>query len=560
LTPPTTTSPIAYGSRLRTPTWEASPPRPEDDLPDHQLYAFALLALRNLTMGIEQEVYVIDEFGQLVNLSRDYPELSVPAKALPPGIVGPRQDMLLRNGGGDSPYYLDHREPPGFIDGKPVIGDEYFGALNEAVDFAREFITAPFRVRTAADIRRQHVRLDNAINRRLAAFGLTQLYGGAPIHVPPDGIKRTDYERYDVVRAADPEGFDEGRTTAGLQINLGTIPKQIRSRLVGLAGDSSHLLLAVSGATPFRWTSYAEGAKYRWDASNPQPDDSFLIDNGFASNRGPSWWRMQTTVATPPAYLPGDSAKARDAHLEAIGRPGAKSLFHVQDREQAFGLERRSPDTPPTIEERELVSLLSVADLVLGLQRLVSDPRRPQMSGQQRSDAARDAAENGMTGNLIDPDTGLPRNAYEILEDRLDLVRAGLEAFERGDLAAVLDSDARPVDGVSTSTIYNRAKEVLGTLKEIGTPAERMRSALDEYRRRDGGNPPNAFLPDGRRIITEDEARFLHGYTLAEQRTGLTTNREFVYAQALDLAEQAASGELRLEGASFSPEIDFLLD
>jgi gamma-glutamyl:cysteine ligase YbdK (ATP-grasp superfamily) len=557
---PTDPSPATYGRRLRIPSVEATPPRPEDDLPPSHFYAFALLALRNLTMGVEQEVYVIDETGRLVNLSKNYPDLSVSAKALPPGIMGPRDTMVPKDEDEDWPYYLDAKDPAGFVDGKPALADGYFGGVNEAVDFSREFITAPFKIRNASDVRRIHVRLENQISQRLAKARLTHLFGSAPHLIPADGIKRTDNARYKMVRDRDAEGFDEGRTTAGLQINLGTIPKQIRSRLVGLAGDSSHLLLAISGASPFRWTSYSEEANYRWDASNPKPGDSFLVDTGFHSNRAPTWWKMRTAVSTPLAYTPKDLAVARDAHLETNGLvPAYKntSLFHVQVREQSFGLEQRAPDTPPTVEERELVSLLSISDLILGLQRLVTDPRKQQLPGQVRADAAWDAAKNGMNGDLIDPDTGRPRNGYDILNDRLDAVRAGLEAYERGDLAGVLHPDNRAVDGVSTSTIYNRAKEVLGILKEIGTPADRMRAALENYRTHDASVPPEIVteLPSGQRIVTEDEAQFLHAYTLAEQRVGLTTDRDFVYERAIELKELAERGQLPLQTTRFTPEM-----
>lgn len=493
-------------------------PNSEATLSAKQIRHMALQTLRNLTLGMEQEVFVIGQDGKIVNLNHKYKSLNVSAK-----------------------------------DGAPRIGDGILGAVNEAGAGIREFITEPISVGSAGDIRDMIDRLDSKIAERLKREGLMPLLTSLPLLVPNGGMKVTDHPRYREVDGRDQNGFRHGMQTASMQINIGTIPAPLRARLVGMAGDSGHLIRALASSTPFSWSQYGPDITPVWKRHHKgraASKKAHLIDTDMASIRPYVWNEMRTARIMPPIYDQQQYDKSRAEALMKAGVnpiPGNLGLDHSTERITVFGRELREPDSVPTKEERELLCILGVTNLVRDLRTLVNNPDAAQTPLDEREKNFWSSSQQGMQANFVDPKTRQPMNAYALQRKQLNEVRGALEAYERGDYEGVLDApaDSSSEQMPSESTLYNRAMEVLARVQELGTPAERMKGALNRYRNDHGiGEAFAPHTPEGVRIVTEDEALFLHGFLLAEQRLGLFADREVVFDKALEYQSLAYENAL----------------
>ena len=263
---------------------------------------------------------------------------------------------------------------------------------------------------------------------------------------------------------------------------------------------------------------------------------------------------MKTARVSAPSYTDADIERERDANVENAGfppGPESQGYDHASERMTSIGLERRVPDNVPTTEEQELLGTYAIVNLARNVQRLWIDPNTTQAGIHDREDALMMAAEEGLSGRLIDPETRKLDSAFTVL--RRDLLRAQrvVAAIENGEFAVGDDPDLGQFERIfgdgyapaGTSRMIKRALTIVDRLEQIGSAAERQRKALERYR-----NEPNAAPAQPGGVLSQKEARFVGLYIFAEQSHSLFDDRDAVY-------ETARRYELLADRGEFSPQV-----
>ena len=252
----------------------------------------------------------------------------------------------------------------------------------------------------------------------------------------------TDKQRYHAV-SANYRALVRQHFLNGLHVHVGIPDRETGVRVMNRIRRWMPALVALGGNSPF------------WDNA----------DTGFASWRTINLQRW-TTHGCPPVFADAADYERRTTGLLGIGGHTERALL-------AWNI--RLSDVHPTIEVRAPDSQLEVwhsvllAAIVRGLASAAmadGDPGpgpEPELLNASLWHAARD----GISGGLVDPDTGQMQPAREVVDRLMEFVAPALA--EEGDL--------------STVTGW------LGRLFEEGTGAERQRAAFAT-----GGIPTLAAL------------------------------------------------------------------
>lgn len=254
-------------------------------------------------------------------------------------------------------------------------------ALRDLRDFRR-------RLREAAEAERMLVAATGAAPR-LAAEG-----------------EVTDKQRYHAVRANYRELVRQ-HFLNGLHVHVGIPDRETGVRVMNRIRRWMPVLVALGGNSPF------------WDNT----------DTGFASWRTVNLQRW-TTHGCPPVFANAADYERRTTRLLGIGGHTDRGLL-------AWNI--RLSDVHPTIEVRAPDSQLEawqsvlLAAIVRGLVTTAMDERdwgqepEPELLNASLWHAARD----GITGDLVHPDTGQKRPAQLVVDDLLHLISDALA--EHGD-------------------------------------------------------------------------------------------------------------------------------
>ncbi|MCF2527183.1 carboxylate-amine ligase [Yinghuangia soli] len=262
----------------------------------------------------------------------------------------------------------------------------------------------------------------------------------------------------------------EEQLICGAQVHIDIPDRDTAVRAMPVVSPWLSVLLALSASSPF------------WQGA----------DTGYASWRTMLWQRWPT--AGPAGVY--RSAAEYDAAVRALVRTRVISdpgmvYSDVRPSDHVKTLELRICDACPDIGTVVLIAGLFRA-LVVDACRAVDsgDPPAPAPDGWLRAASWR-AARSGLEGDLLDPSTGAPAPAGQVVRSLLARLRPTLEAF--GDWEAVTAAaEAMLTEGSVARRLRNRAagaswREVALALADstrggASAPATRATSSTSEAR------------------------------------------------------------------------------
>jgi carboxylate-amine ligase len=274
--------------------------------------------------------------------------------------------------------------------------------------------------RSAADAGAQ------AVGARIVASGTS------PVRVSPEATQQPRYER--IVEQFGLTG--EEQLTCGLHVHVAVDSDEEGVAVLDRVRPWLPVLIALSANSPM------------WQG----------VDSGYASFRSQVWGRWPSAGPTDPF----GSVEGYRSTVDALVRTGV-----LLDEAMVYFDARLSAEYP-TVEIRVADVCLDVRDsvLVAALCRGLVDTAAGEWAAGRPAPVAPTpllrlatwrAGHDGMDGALVDPVTGLPRPAADVVAALHDHVRPALE--EAGDLA---DVETR-----------------LAELRERGTGARRQRAAFE---------------------------------------------------------------------------------
>ncbi|SFF76667.1 carboxylate-amine ligase [Actinacidiphila alni] len=267
---------------------------------------------------------------------------------------------------------------------------------------------------------------------RLAATGAAPFSSGTTIPV-------TDKQRYHEMRENAAVLVDE-QLIDGMHIHVAVPDRHAGAAALGRLRPWLSVMVALGGNSPY------------WEGR----------DTGFASWRTVVFGRWPVSGAPP---YTGDAA-TYEQRVDALLRTGV-----IPDRRQLYWHARLS-ETYPTLEVRAADVQLDVdsAITLAGLARaLVATGLRQTIDGAPPLDppssvlhaAGWHAARHGLTGNLVDPLSGSPARAADVVAALLDHVTPALREY--GDEQRVHDGLVRLLDANTGAERQRRAREEGGT-------------------------------------------------------------------------------------------------
>lgn len=282
------------------------------------------------------------------------------------------------------------------------------------------------------------------LRRAARDLGLGVLAAGTAPLLGPTAPPVTDRARYRWMRSQYGVLADE-QLICGTQVHVELPDRDEALAVAELVAPYLPVLLALSASSPY---------------------DARGHDTGYASSRSLVWSRWPTTGLTSGATTAGEY----DALIAELARAGVAldegmMYFDIRPALVAPTLELRICDSCPSVDTIVLIAGLfrALVDRAVAARQAgaVAEPRSPVLARA----AVWRAARSGLSGDLMDPVTGFPRPARDVVTDLVQLLEPQLRRTEdwsyvRGLARATLASG-------SSADRQRRAYAVRGRLADV---------------------------------------------------------------------------------------------
>jgi carboxylate-amine ligase len=315
---------------------------------------------------------------------------------------------------------------------QPVLGE----AVQPELRLSQIEIATPV-CQTLAEVRRELLRLRGAVIAAAAREGSRVASAGTHPFAAPPAQPITPEARYQGIARTYRQLADE-LVIFGCHVHVGIADLELAIATMNRARVWLAPLVALAASSPF------------WNGA----------DTGYASYRTELWGRWP--LAGPP------HAFASRAEYDAVVRAlvatetiteATQLYWDIRPSARFPTLEFRATDACPTVDEAVLV-----AGLTRALARTCYEAARrgapfPDPRPELLRAAHWRAARDGLEGTLVDPATGRPVPAPDLIGRFLDFVRAALEDLgEWEEVAALVQATLRGGNGASRQrTVYRRA-------------------------------------------------------------------------------------------------------
>ncbi|WP_392508224.1 glutamate--cysteine ligase [Naumannella halotolerans] len=358
--------------------------------------------------------------------------------------------------------------------------------------------------------------------------------GTMPLSIPAD-LQVTETPRYRRM-LADYQLLAREQLICGTQVHVDVVDRDEAVRVARRLEPWIPLLLALSCSSPY----WSDGS-----------------DTGYASARTLVWQRWPT--AGPAA--PVSSAAEYDALIEQLVASGVITdpgmvYFDIRPSAHLNTLELRICDSCSSVETIAAIAGLFRALVVREAELLAAGlPPIASMQAPMVRAAIWQAARSGMEGELIDPLTGRPRRASDLLLELTEALRPQLE--ESGDYALICDLVHHALRIGSSASRQRRVMRRRGLLTDVvdlmvaetaGQPSAALLpleggSMLLGYRRLDRDELPASGSPAYDEAIDErGEPRPLYADVLgAVDRIGPVSLRRMQYAVEREQGRQGVT-------------------
>lgn len=232
---------------------------------------------------------------------------------------------------------------------------------------------------------------------------------GAPPRMSGAGLV-TDKQRYHAV-STNYRALVRQHFLNGLHIHVGIPDRETGVRVMNWIRRWMPVVVALGGNSPF------------WEN----------LDTGFTSWRTINLQRW-TTHGCPPTFIDAEDYERRTSRLVGIGGHMDRALlaWNIRLSEKHPTIEVRGPDS-----QLEAWHAVLLAAIVRGLATtaMESDPPTPGPEPELLNASLWHAARDGITGNLVHPDSGEMLPARQVADDLLEQI--GDQLTKHGDLETV---------------------------------------------------------------------------------------------------------------------------
>lgn len=295
-----------------------------------------------------------------------------------------------------------------------------------------------------ADLRAELVARRTVLRRAARELGLGILASGTAPLVGPVPPPLTDRPRYGWMR--DHYGMlATEQLICGTQVHVEVPDRDEAVAVAGLLAPYLPVLLALSASSPY---------------------DARGCDTGYASSRTMVWSRWPTTGLTA-GVTSGAEYDALVAQLVSSGVALDEGMMYFDIRPALLAptLELRICDSCPSVDTIVLIAGLFRALVGSAISYLRAGARPTPLPAALSRAASWRAARSGLSGDLIDPLSGLPRPAGDVVTGLVDALAPQLHGT--GDWAYVTTLARAALAAGTSSDRQRRAYAERGRLTDV---------------------------------------------------------------------------------------------